>query len=49
MVVLPQMQDLADDISRRCVRRAARRPGSIGESGITVFVISLSPFVERLP
>jgi len=49
VVVLPEIQDLADDISRRRPRRVARRPSSIRQPGITVLARPLPPLVERLP
>ena len=48
VVVLPEVEDLADDLCRRRPRRAVRRPGPVRQSGITVLVIPPSPFVERL-
>jgi hypothetical protein len=49
VVVLPEVQDLAHDLGGRRPRGAAWRPGPVGQSGVTVLVIPLSPFVKRLP
>jgi hypothetical protein len=48
VVVLPQVKDLADDLTRRRARRATRRPRAIAEAGVPVLYAAPSPFVERL-
>jgi hypothetical protein len=48
LVVLSQIQNLADDVGRSGPGRVMRCPSSVGESAITVLGVALSPFVERL-
>ena len=46
--MLPEVEDLADDIRRRRSRGAVRRPGPVCQAGITVLVMTPAPLVERL-
>ena len=49
MVMLPQVQDLDDDLASRGARRAFGRPRSIAEAGVTMLGVPAFPLVERLP
>ena len=49
VIVLAQIEDLADHLARRGSRRSVRRPRAIAQPGITVFRVSPLPLVERLP
>jgi hypothetical protein len=49
VVVLAQIQDLADDLPRRRAGRALRRTGSIPEASVAVLGVSPFPLVERFP
>src|SRR4030095_13951469 len=42
-VVLPEIEDLAHDLGRGAPTGSARRPSPVGQSGVTVLVIPLSP------
>jgi hypothetical protein len=48
VVVLPEVQYLAHDLGWRRPWGAMRRPSPVGQSGVTVLVIPLSPLIERL-
>jgi hypothetical protein len=49
VIVLAEVEDFTDNVWRRRPRRAMRDCGSVGQSGITVGVVPLAPFVKRLP
>ena len=49
MIVLPEIQDLADDVRRGRPRRAMRRPRTIAQACLPVLVEAPFPFVERFP
>ena len=46
VVVLPQIEDLADDLTRRRARRAMRRPRTIAQADVPVLGAPPFPFVE---
>jgi hypothetical protein len=48
VVVLPQIEDLADHLTRRRARRALRRPRTIAQADVPVLGAPPFPFVERL-
>jgi hypothetical protein len=48
VVVLPQVEDLVDHLSRRRARRAMRRPRTIAQADVPVLDAPPFPFVERL-
>src|SRR4030095_14151564 len=49
VIVLAQIEDLADHLARRGSRRSLWRPRPIAQSGITVLDVSPLPLIERLP
>ena len=49
VIVLAQVEDLADDLARRGSRRTLRRPGPIAQAGVTMLGMSPLPLVERFP
>src|SRR5437762_3624522 len=46
MVVLAQVQDLADDLPRRRLGRAVRLAGAVAQARITVIFVPFPPFVK---
>jgi len=48
MIVLSQVQNLADDLRRRRARRDMGRPGAIAQPGLAALVETSFPLVERL-
>src|SRR4029079_88562 len=48
VVVLPQVADLADHLTRRRARRAMRRPRTIAQADIPVLSAATFLFIERL-
>jgi hypothetical protein len=49
VIMLAQMEDLADHLARRGSRRSLWRPRPIAQSGVTVLDVSTLPLVERFP
>ena len=49
VIVLAQIEDLADHLARRGSRRSLRRPRPIAQPGVTVLRVSPLPLVERFP
>jgi hypothetical protein len=49
VVVLAQVEDLADHLPRRRSRRPLRRPRAVAQASLTVVGVTPLPFVERLP
>ena len=49
VVVLPEVEDLADHLHRCCSRGVVRRAGAIRQSCVAVLLIPLAPLVECLP
>jgi hypothetical protein len=49
VIVLAQIENLADHLPRRGSRRSLRRPWPIAQPGVTVLGVSPLPLVERLP
>ena len=49
VIVLAQVEDLADHLARRRSRRSLRRPRPIAQAGVAVLGVSPLPLVERLP
>src|SRR5262245_19290446 len=49
MIVLPQIQYLADDIAGECAWRPLRSPRPVTEAGRPGEIETLLPFVERFP
>ena len=48
VVVLTQVEDLADHLAWRGSRRSLRRPRPIAQAGVTVLGVTPLPLVERL-
>jgi hypothetical protein len=49
VIVLPEIDDLADDVVGRRSRHATRRPRAVAQPGVPVLAEPPSPFVERFP
>ncbi len=49
MVVLPLVENLADDLLRSLVGASLGPPWSITEASLTMGVVPRKPFVESLP
>ena len=49
VIVLAQVEDLADHLASRRSRRSLRRPRPIAQAGVTVLGVSPLPLVERFP
>src|SRR5262245_20339713 len=49
VIVLAQVEDLADDLARGRSRRPLRCPRPIAQAGVSVLGVASLPFVKRLP
>jgi hypothetical protein len=47
MIVLAQVENLADDLARRGAGRMPRRSRPVAEAGVPVLGVPFPPFVER--